>query len=102
MKPVPAPTQRRVRRRLTRDQRRQRILEAASRVFSDRGYDRASIDQIAAEAGITKPVIYHHFDSKQELYIALLELYRGELLACIGRRAGAEGTPETRLRAGFE
>src|SRR4051794_5049773 len=89
-------------RRLTRDQRRSRILEAAAAVFSERGYEAASVEEIAATAGITKPVIYHHFASKRDLYVALLELYRGELLAFMGRRAVAAGSPEGRLRAGLE
>jgi len=92
----------RTRERLTRAQRRARILEAAARVFAEQGYDRAGIEQIAALAGITKPVIYHHFDSKRDLYIALLDLYRGELLAFMGKRAVNAPSPGGRLAAGLD
>ena len=95
-------TERVRRRRLTRDERRGRILEAAGRMFAEQGYDHALIEQIAEAAGITKPVIYHHFTSKRELYIALLDLYRGELLAFMGRRAVAEASPEMRMHEALD
>ena len=52
-------------RRLKAGERRAGILEAASEVFADRGYVGASIDRIAEAAGISAPVIYRHFGSKQ-------------------------------------
>ena len=60
-------------RRLTAEERRTGILDAALAVFSERGYHDASIDEIAGEAGVSKALIYEHFSSKQELY--------GELIA---------------------
>ncbi|MFL5957177.1 MAG: TetR family transcriptional regulator, partial [Solirubrobacterales bacterium] len=48
------------RRRLTAEQRRERIHAAASELFAARGYAATSIDQIAAAAGVTAPVIYDH------------------------------------------
>ena len=65
-----APT---AKRRLTAEERRTGILDAALAVFSERGYHDASIDEIAGEAGVSKALIYEHFSSKQELY--------GELIA---------------------
>jgi len=61
------------RRRLSRTRRRALILDAALTGFAVDGYDRASVDGIAARSGISKPVLYEHFDSKRELYIAVLE-----------------------------
>lgn len=61
------------RRRLTAEERRAGILDAALAVFSARGYHASSIDDIAREAGISKALIYEHFDSKQGLYGDLLE-----------------------------
>src|SRR2546421_1143936 len=90
------------RERLTRAERKARILDAAARAFADEGYDRASIEQIAELAGITKPVIYHHFASKRDLYIALIEFYRGELLAFMGKRAVNATTPDGPLAGGLE
>jgi AcrR family transcriptional regulator len=71
----PSPT----RRRLTAEERRAGILDAALAVFSAHGYHASSIDDIAREAGISKALIYEHFDSKQGLYGDLLEQNANEL-----------------------
>ena len=60
-------------RRLTAEERRTGILDAALAVFSQRGYHESSIDEIAGEAGVSKALIYEHFASKQELYAELIE-----------------------------
>lgn len=52
---------------------RQRILEAAARVFARKGYAGASLDEIAADAGMTKGAIYWHFRNKQDLFFALVD-----------------------------
>lgn len=52
---------------------RDRILAAASRVFARYGYDGATLDQVAADAGLTKGAVYWHFASKSDLFLALLE-----------------------------
>ena len=67
------------RRRLTAEERRAGILDAALAVFSARGFHSSSIDDIAREAGISKALIYEHFESKQELYADLLERNANEL-----------------------
>src|SRR4051795_4008768 len=59
--------------RMPRDQRRAQLLDAANEVFTTRGYHAAAMDDIAAAAGISKPVLYQHFDSKLDLYLALLD-----------------------------
>jgi AcrR family transcriptional regulator len=85
--------------RLSRPQRRQRILDAAVDAFAARGYDAASMSEIAAASGITKPVLYDHFPSKQRLFVELMENIRDEL---VGRGARAMGTGlplEVRFRA---
>ena len=55
------------------EETRARILEAAVTLFSDRGFSAASVDDICAEAGISKGAFYHHFESKQALFLALLD-----------------------------
>ncbi|MGO9760695.1 MAG: TetR/AcrR family transcriptional regulator [Solirubrobacteraceae bacterium] len=85
------------RRRLTSEQRREVLLDAAARVFAAHGYHAASIEQIAGEAGITKPVIYHHFPSKKQLHRAVFEHYAQQLLATAARH-GQHGTPKERFR----
>jgi AcrR family transcriptional regulator len=52
---------------------RQSLLEAASRVFADRGFHGASLDDVAAAAGFTKGAVYSNFKSKDDLFLALLE-----------------------------
>jgi AcrR family transcriptional regulator len=66
-------------RRLTAEERRTGILDAALAVFSQRGYHPASIDDIASEAGVSKALIYEHFASKQELYADLIARNAREL-----------------------
>jgi AcrR family transcriptional regulator len=61
--------------------RREVIVRVATEVFAERGYDGASIDEIARRAGVSAPVVYDHFASKQDLYERLLERTRDELLA---------------------
>jgi AcrR family transcriptional regulator len=90
------------RRRLTRDERRERILAGAARVFAERGYEAASLDEIAEAAGISKPVIYDHFESKRELHISLLESHQQELLAFMTERVVAAKTSEEQLANGFD
>ena len=90
-----------VRKRLAPEQRRKLILEAAGRQFGARGYDGTRLDAVAAAAGVTKPVLYRHFEDKTALYLALLERHREDL----GSFAGAippEGPLEARLRAVLE
>ena len=48
-------------------------MESAIKLFSNRGYNKASVDDICEEAGISKGAFYHHFKSKQELFLALLD-----------------------------
>jgi AcrR family transcriptional regulator len=72
------------RRRLTGEERRTGILDAALAVFSQRGYHSASIDDIAREAGVSKALIYEHFASKQELYADLIARNARELTQRIG------------------
>lgn len=60
-------------RRLRRAERRTQILEAAARAFARTGFAHTSLDDIATEAGITRVLLYRHFDSKADLYRAVLD-----------------------------
>jgi AcrR family transcriptional regulator len=68
-------------RRLSSDERRLRILQAAVTTFARRGYAEASMEEIARASDITKPVLYDHFASKDALLVAVLESVRDTLLA---------------------
>ena len=61
------------RRRLPAPERRAALLECACGVFSSGSYHGATTAEIAREAGVTEPVLYRHFDSKRELYLACLD-----------------------------
>jgi AcrR family transcriptional regulator len=55
------------------EETRIKIIESAIKLFSSRGYNKASVDDICEEAGISKGAFYHHFESKQALFLALLD-----------------------------
>jgi AcrR family transcriptional regulator len=56
-----------------RDQTRARLLDAAEKVFVDRGFHAASVDEVAEEAGYSKGAVYSNFENKDELFLAVLE-----------------------------
>jgi AcrR family transcriptional regulator len=56
-----------------RAQTRARLLDAAARIYARRGFDGATLDEIAADAGLTKGAVYDHFGSKEKLLLALLD-----------------------------
>jgi AcrR family transcriptional regulator len=88
-------------RRLPTDERRVLIVEAAGRLFGERGYEATRLDDVAAAAGVTKPILYRHFASKKALYLALLERHRDDLGSFAGA-IPADGSPQERLRAILE
>jgi AcrR family transcriptional regulator len=67
--------------RLSASERRRRIESGATELFASRGYAATTVEEIAGAAGVTKPMVYRHFESKKELCISLLERYRDELVS---------------------
>jgi AcrR family transcriptional regulator len=88
-------------RRLPADERRALIVDAAGRLFGERGFDGTRLDDVAAAAGVTKPILYRHFADKTALYLALLERHRGDL-GSFAAAVPAGGSLEDRLRAVLE
>ena len=96
--------------RLTGEERRQTVLDAACRVFFATSYRGATTAQIAREAGISEPILYRHFGSKRDLYLACLEeAWRGFLAfaeealesnpaGCLGQIADHYMAKKARLR----
>jgi AcrR family transcriptional regulator len=90
------------RRRMRAPERRAQLLDVARKQFGTFGYHQVSMDAVAREAGVTKPILYDHFPSKRELYLALLDAdltslhdrVRGALEASIGNRE--------RIRSSFQ
>ena len=81
--------------------RREAILVAARSAFAERGFHETSLDSVAERAGVSKALLYDHFPSKRELYVAMLEMHVHELVERIsGAVAGAE-PGEPRMRAGL-
>ncbi len=70
--------------------RRSQILHAAIEVCSEKGYHASRIDDIAERAGLSKGAVYHHFDSKQSIYVAVLEQMLDEATRTMSR-LDAEG-----------
>jgi AcrR family transcriptional regulator len=87
------------RRRLTAPERRAMIEEAATRLFAEHGYQRTGMNDVARAAGVSVPVVYDHFVSKQELYRALLEAHYAELRALWARYRGTDVPAEQRIPA---
>lgn len=71
-------------RRLRRTERREQILAAATRAFARTGFAATSLDDVAGEAGISKAILYRHFESKTDLYRAVLDRVCTRLAARVG------------------
>src|SRR5206468_536169 len=96
--------------RLTAVERRQAVLETACRVFSKSSYRGATTAEIAREAGITEPILYRHFGSKRDLYLACLEetwrtlrevaegAVRDDPLRCLGAVADMYMAKQAKIR----
>ncbi len=83
------------RKRLPRVERERQILEVAEEVFATRGYQAASMDDIAHRVGLSKPMLYEYFGSKEGLLLACLERARHGLLeATTAAAESAEGTEQ--------
>jgi AcrR family transcriptional regulator len=84
-------------RQTPRPQREEQMLEAAMKLFADGGYSNVSMDAIAAETGITKPLLYSYFGSKEGLYVACIERFFVPLDgAIVGAGGGGGGLPPER------
>jgi AcrR family transcriptional regulator len=89
--------------RKTADDTRQRILDAAYKLFYRRGYGRVGVDDIAKQAGVTKRTLYYHFESKDQLLGSVLE-HQHELAMARVRSDGRNlaGSPSDILSARFD
>lgn len=71
-------------RRMRRAERREQILDAATRAFATAGFAATSLDDVAAEAGITRVLLYRHFDSKADMYRTVLDRACTRLAEVVG------------------
>jgi AcrR family transcriptional regulator len=87
--------------RLPAPARREQLLATALEVFARQGFHATSMNDVAEAAGVTKPVLYQHFDSKRKLYLALLEEVGGRLLRAIAQGAAGATDGRSRTERGF-
>lgn len=87
--------------RMPRAQRRAQLLELATRVFTEKGFQATSMDDIAAAAGVTKPVLYQHFDSKETLYVEVLDIISEAMIQEVRAIGEHRGTTVDRVREGL-
>jgi AcrR family transcriptional regulator len=89
------------RRRLPREAREQQIMDCAIQVFARRGYSAASVDEIAALAGVSKPLVYLYLESKENLFLACARREEKRLVEAFQGAATEVATSELRLWAGI-
>jgi AcrR family transcriptional regulator len=83
-------------------ERRAQLLEVARRVFGSSGFHAASMEEVAKEAGITKPILYDHFASKKELYLALLDADLADLHDKVQEALDSPTGNRERIRRSFQ
>jgi AcrR family transcriptional regulator len=85
--------------RMPRDQRRLQLLDVAGTVFAEKGYHHAAMDDIAESAGVSKPVLYQHFPSKLDLYLALVDRACEEIVDLVKAAIAIPASNSERVRA---
>jgi AcrR family transcriptional regulator len=83
--------------RLPANQRRAQLLDTAAQVFATRGYTGATTAELAEAAGVSEPIIYRHFKSKKELFIALVEVTGQETIKLWEAELAGATDPADRL-----
>jgi AcrR family transcriptional regulator len=96
-----APTARTGTRRLTADARRRQLFDVALALFAEHGYAATTMDDIAEAAGVTKPLVYQHFESKRALYLELLDVFSYEMIDRIVQATAAAEGPRQQVELGF-
>jgi AcrR family transcriptional regulator len=78
------------------------LMDAARRLFAERGYADVGTEEIVREAGVTRGALYHHFDGKEQLFRAVHEEVERELVERVAADASAAGDPLAVLHAGMQ
>lgn len=87
--------------RLPGPERRQQLLDTAVEIFARNGFHETSMNDIAVAAGVTKPVLYQHFDSKREMYRELLGEIGTQLRETIAKATADASGPRQQIEGGF-
>ena len=99
---IPYVAERVKRQRLKPEVRREKLLEAATEVFAERGYEGARVEQIADVAQVSPGLLYRHFEGKQELYEELLLLANRQLLEHLAQAAAPNLPTDQRVLRGLD
>ncbi|WP_245667373.1 TetR/AcrR family transcriptional regulator [Actinomadura macra] len=89
------------RRRMSRAERERQMLDVAEEVFGDRGYQATSMDEIAERCGVSKPMLYEYFGSKDGLLLACITRSKAELLDVTQKAMAGATAPEDILWRGM-
>jgi AcrR family transcriptional regulator len=95
-------SERTIKRRLPKPERRRLIEQAACTLFVQRGYAATTLAEIATAAGVSKQLLHRHFPSKQELHLTLLAVHRDALLGQLAESMAAGGTLAQRIPRAVE
>jgi len=87
--------------RLTAPERRVQLMQVGLEAFARNGYHGTSMNDVADAAGVTKPVLYQHFESKRELYLALLDEVGGQMIRAIAEATAAAPDGKSKTERGF-
>jgi AcrR family transcriptional regulator len=87
--------------RLPRAERERQMLTVAHELFAERGYGAVTMDDVAAAAGITKPLLYNYFGNKERLYLACMEPAGDALVATVVRAVANTSNAGAALEAGL-
>ena len=71
-------------------ERREQLLDVGRKLFAEKGFEAVSVEEIAAKAGVSKPVVYEHFGGKEGLYAVVVDREMTYLLVSIAEALGAE------------
>ncbi|MBM4313796.1 MAG: TetR/AcrR family transcriptional regulator [Deltaproteobacteria bacterium] len=80
-------------------QLREKLMEAALKLFTQRGYSATTVRELVATAGVTKPVLYYYFGSKEGLFLELMRTHFGRLEAVVDVYRKGEGSIRKRITA---
>jgi AcrR family transcriptional regulator len=94
--------QTRSKRRMRAPERREQLLQVARKVFAKGGYQTVTMDEVARQAGVTKPILYDHFPSKRDLYQGLLEADLAALEERIETAIETSSGNRERIRGSFQ
>lgn len=86
--------------RVPREVRERQLIGLAEQLFAERGYRGTSMEELASRAGVTKPMVYELFGSKDGVFRACVDRAVGQMARSVAEAVRAEAEPEARVRAG--